>query len=413
MSLKLLTFNTWGLKYVSKHRQERLRAIADELADDTKHDYDIVALQEVWCDEDWEYLTTKCNKKYPHSRRFYAGIIAGPGLCVLSRIPIESTFLYRFPINGSPSAFFRGDWYVGKSVGVIKLAPLREGGRPIALLNSHMHAPYALNGSASYLCHRTCQAWDFAHLAEALRSSGYAVVVVGDLNSRPGSIPYRIFQQIGQLSDSWELVHGTIDSKVVAQLSPEEQVITAGTTCDSLLNTWRLKCAPQSAARLDFALVSADRIKPTSAKVVFTTPIPNVGSYSDHFAYATTLEILNLDAPFNKSRSSPSSIAAEPALYRDIIAVLDAYQKTWRRQVKWRSFHVFVSILVIIGLHVSVTLVSFIAPWSSVLFLFTSTLITVLAVTNFFIVALFLPSERRNIIEVRQEVLDRLRLVKE
>ena len=31
-SIKFLTFNTWGLKYVSKHRKERLRAIADKLA---------------------------------------------------------------------------------------------------------------------------------------------------------------------------------------------------------------------------------------------------------------------------------------------------------------------------------------------------------------------------------------------
>ena len=30
--IKLLTFNTWGLKFISKHRKERLRAIADALA---------------------------------------------------------------------------------------------------------------------------------------------------------------------------------------------------------------------------------------------------------------------------------------------------------------------------------------------------------------------------------------------
>lgn len=164
--IKVLTFNTWGLKYVSKHRKERLRAIADKLAgtgNDTTnnnnsssskiiplhecikntnmggiieedaypegegvidYDFDIVALQEIWCKEDWEYLLERCSSKYPYSRLFYSGILTGPGLAILSKIPIESSFLYRFPINGRPSAFFRGDWYVGKSIAITKLKPV-------------------------------------------------------------------------------------------------------------------------------------------------------------------------------------------------------------------------------------------------------------------------------------------------
>ena len=109
-SIKLLTFNTWGLKYISKFRKQRLRAIADSLANPASEDddYDIVALQEVWCEEDWQYLDLVCRVRYPYRRIFRSGIVSGPGLAVLSKIPVTETFLYRFPINGRPSAFFRG-----------------------------------------------------------------------------------------------------------------------------------------------------------------------------------------------------------------------------------------------------------------------------------------------------------------
>lgn len=253
-SVRLLTFNTWGLKLVSKHRKQRLRAIADKLANpfDASDDYDVVALQEVWCEEDWQYLDHVCRDRYPFRRYFKAGIISGPGLCVLAKIPITETFLYRFPINGRPSAFFRGDWYVGKSVAVTMFQPLYSGSMPIALLNSHMHAPYG-HGDASYSTHRACQAWDFAKIVRMLKKAGYAVIQVGDLNSKPESLPYKIFTIEGGLSDSWNVLHGekVVHPHQVSQLTPEEQISVAGVTCNSRLNTWRRERPMTDACRLD------------------------------------------------------------------------------------------------------------------------------------------------------------------
>ena len=114
-TVKFLTFNTWGLKYVSKHRKQRLRAIADQIAQASRatplpgntlvqEEYDIIALQEVWVKEDWDYIVARCGHLFPYHRIFYSGILTGPGLVILSKIPIESTSLYRFPINGRPSA---------------------------------------------------------------------------------------------------------------------------------------------------------------------------------------------------------------------------------------------------------------------------------------------------------------------
>ena len=96
--IKLLTFNTWGLKFIS-NIEKRLRAIADALANPKSpdEDYDIVALQEIWCEEDWQYLDLVCRPRYPYRRVFKAGIVSGPGLAVLSKFPLLKLFFTDSP----------------------------------------------------------------------------------------------------------------------------------------------------------------------------------------------------------------------------------------------------------------------------------------------------------------------------
>ncbi|CDK30040.1 unnamed protein product [Kuraishia capsulata CBS 1993] len=397
--IRLLTFNTWGLKLVSKHRKARLHAIADKIALDDA--YDVIALQEVWCKSDWDYLVERCGSKFPYNRVFYSGILSGPGLAVLSKLPIESTFLYRFPINGRPSAFFRGDWYVGKSVAVTILKTASSGS--IALLNSHMHAPYALSGDAAYSCHRACQAWDFSQIASLLQKAGYAVIVVGDLNSRPGSLPHRIFEFEAGLQDSWELLHGRQPLEYPKSLSPEDQIRLAGATCDSTLNTWRADRQPTEACRLDYALVDARRIIPIGASVEFTESIPGIGSYSDHFAYSLRFKV------DTRSRERPNGFAGDrAAVHADLMQEVQTYiNTTCKWQSNWRYWHAALSILVVIAFHPVIVVVSFIAPWASILFQFFSILIALSGVLNGFIALLFGRSEKRALMEVLQEVEDR------
>ncbi len=88
--LRLLTFNCWyveseicssyakftcssrGLKYVSKHRMERIRAIASVLA---SSDYDIITLQELWVFADFEYVRSAVSKKLPYAKFFYRCVL--------------------------------------------------------------------------------------------------------------------------------------------------------------------------------------------------------------------------------------------------------------------------------------------------------------------------------------------------
>ncbi|SSD59451.1 related to Inositol phosphosphingolipids phospholipase C [Saccharomycodes ludwigii] len=433
--VKFLTFNTWGLKYVSKHRSIRLRAIADKLSGkfgaiplteslygssetyqesyhvpDNDDDYDVIALQEIWVQEDWDYITSRTRHVYPYSRLFSSGILTGPGLAILSKIPIEKTFLYRFPINGRPSAFWRGDWYVGKSLSVTILKPLNEKTPSLCILNSHMHAPYAQKGDAAYLCHRSCQAWDLSKLAKLYSKAGYAVVVVGDLNSKPGTLPHKFLTMETGLVDSFEQLHQNdlVSLDRIKTMTPWHQIIYGGTTCDSILNTWRAQRKPWEACRLDYALIDPNKLETVDASVKFTERIPNIGSFSDHFAYSCTLQF----KPINNINKSKMEVESREFLiqklqnYNEMLSILQDYNKTARWQKTWRGFHFLISSLYVIGVHVVVTFTAEKAGWSSVLWLFSTVVVTVTGVLDGLISFLFGNKELRALQEVSREVLD-------
>jgi sphingomyelin phosphodiesterase 2 len=407
--VRFLTLNTWGLKFVSTNRKQRLRAIANRIAEQHAQ-YDVIALQEIWVQEDWDYITTRCGNLFPHMRKFSSGIISGPGLAILSKIPIDSTFLYRFPINGRPSAFWRGDWYVGKSIAVTLLRPMDDDVHPLAILNSHMHAPYALSGDAAYECHRACQAWDFAKLSNILSRAGYAVVIVGDLNSRPGSLPHKFLTLETTLIDSWEQLNGIQDPEKIASLPPSLQIEIGGITCDSVLNTWRAQRQPSEACRLDYALIDASKMKTLDARVEFTETLPGIGSYSDHFAYSCTLQILKKDF-YKQLHRSNSLTVNRVSYYNEMLELIDTYTKTALWQQKWRCAHFWISLTLVVGIHVATTFTSKVAGWSSVFWVFASTVIGITGTVDGIIGYIFGRYELRALQEVKEEVIDTKRAI--
>lgn len=118
-SIRILSLNCWGLKYISRHRQARLSEIGVRIA--SQHPPpDVVGLQECWTQEDYQSIRQQTSRILPHGK-FYHGGIFGAGLVILSRWPIEESSMHAYPLNGRPTAFFRGDWYVGKGVACAKL----------------------------------------------------------------------------------------------------------------------------------------------------------------------------------------------------------------------------------------------------------------------------------------------------
>lgn len=396
-SIKLLTFNVWGLKYISKYRKQRIEGIVTKLQDSSE-DYDVIALQEIWCQEDWQLFVTELKHIYPHCRYFKAGVIAGPGLGILSKVPIKETFLYRFPINGRPSAINRGDWFVGKSLSVTVLT------NNLVVLNSHMHAPYADVGDNAYLCHRACQAWDISKIIKLLQKSGYHIILVGDLNSRPGSLPYKLFTIESGLSDSWNQYKlGNNDPLITAdqlgKMSPKDQVSLAAVTCNSQLNTWRSRSRLLDACRLDYALINQS-LSVIEAAVKFIDILPHYNcSYSDHFAYYVHLK---LNKPSENSPTGGDSTLSFQ-IYTELIAAITEYEThILPRHHIWRFYHFLISIIISIVLIV----VSFVFSLS-----FTPVIMLVIlgpGLVNGIILLNYL-HEGRALEEVKMEVEDKLR----
>lgn len=117
--IEVVTLNCWGLKYLSKHRTARLHEIGTLLASRSPP-ADIVGLQECWTQEDYQTIRQLTRPVLPYGKFYYGGIF-GAGLVILSRWPIAESSMVEYPLNGRPTAFFRGDWFVGKGVACAKI----------------------------------------------------------------------------------------------------------------------------------------------------------------------------------------------------------------------------------------------------------------------------------------------------
>jgi len=117
--INIITLNCWGLKYISKLRNQRITEIGRKLAsaDPPPH---IVGLQECFTQEDYESVRRETRYILPYGKFYYGGTFGG-GLVILSKWPIEESTMFRYPLNGRPTAFFRGDWFVGKGVACAKI----------------------------------------------------------------------------------------------------------------------------------------------------------------------------------------------------------------------------------------------------------------------------------------------------
>lgn len=73
----------------------------------------MIALQEVWMLQDYEYIKQTLSPKIKYAEYFYSGAL-GSGLAIFSRYPILSSNFIRFTLAGRPLRVLEGDYYVGK-----------------------------------------------------------------------------------------------------------------------------------------------------------------------------------------------------------------------------------------------------------------------------------------------------------
>ncbi|KAF2402517.1 DNase I-like protein [Trichodelitschia bisporula] len=377
--LNVLTLNCWGLKYLAKYRAERLAQIGAELAHADPQP-DIVGLQECWTQKDYLAIRKQTQHFLPYGKFYFSGVFGG-GLAILSRWPIDESSMVQYPLNGRPTAFFRGDWFVGKGVAcaTIKMQD-RDGrrGRTIQVFCTHLHAPYEREPNDSYLCHRTAQAWEIAKLMRRARVAGNLVLALGDFNMVPLSLAHQLITTHSHAVDAWRELHPS--SSLGAALDAVERVrdlpipsaaynITEnGATCDSVLNTWRWNKSDQKklfsgtdrqihgetpdprAKRLDYVFVGDARgeWQVAKAKVGMRMRHPELRvSLSDHFSVEVTIE--------PQEGTGPTVVDDEPEkflpveTYDRILHVTEQYTARQRFQRRARLGHFGGQLVVWIG----------------------------------------------------------------
>lgn len=147
--INILTLNCWGLKYISKFRNDRLQEIGRRIS--TAHPLpNIVGLQECWCQDDYQSIRKSTKSILPYGKFYHSGIFGG-GLAILSKWPIEESTMVRYSLNGRPTAFFRGDWFVGKGVAC---ARIRIGSGPrdiVEVFTTHVSSAFFFHETTNWL----------------------------------------------------------------------------------------------------------------------------------------------------------------------------------------------------------------------------------------------------------------------
>mgnify|MGYP003476955172 FL=1 len=83
-----------------------MNAIAEHLAESN---YDLISLQEVWSEYDFNRIRERLRDFYPYSHYFFSGAM-GSGLCLFSRYKILSAFFHHWAVNGYVHKIQHGDW---------------------------------------------------------------------------------------------------------------------------------------------------------------------------------------------------------------------------------------------------------------------------------------------------------------
>ncbi|GIY81830.1 putative neutral sphingomyelinase [Caerostris extrusa] len=286
LKLNIFTLNCWGIVGISRHRKERMEAIAAHIA---SSDYDFVFLQEIWSQNDYQMICKKAADVLPFSYYFHSGVL-GSGVCILSKSIIVDVAQYQYSLNGYAHKILHGDWYGGKVVGLCKI--LHHGLR-INLYVTHLHAEYDAFHD-QYLPHRVAQAFEFSQYVRHTSETADLSIVAGDFNTESTDLPYKI------------IIHnaGCVDSYITAKEPPVVDNTCTRTTCGHPENIYtsnkELNHSP-TGKRIDYILYkcgSGTYVECLSCE----TPLGKIPDtsvpYSDHEAVVTQLHVFkSVEAP--------------------------------------------------------------------------------------------------------------------
>jgi len=195
MKFSVFTLNIWGLFYVSKDRSARVKALANSLLNS---EYDVVCLQELWCEVDYKYLKRSCQEIFKYIHYFHSGML-GSGMCIMSRYPIIDIHYHPFLLNGYLHMITHGDWFGGKGIGLCRI---NVHGFIVDVYTTHLHACYD-DSNDKYLKHRVVQAFETTNFIRVTSAGSDLAVLAGDLNSDPNNICYKLISLGANMKDCY------------------------------------------------------------------------------------------------------------------------------------------------------------------------------------------------------------------
>lgn len=197
--MKILTLNIWGV-HNAQHRSERIAAIAEEVK---RLNPDVICFQEVYWENNRKDLISRLEQQWPHYHHFASALI-GSGLLTMSRYPIVEAAFHRFRMGGKPERLEHGDYYVGKGIGLARIA---VEGKNLDVYNIHPHAQYEMNNDNEYAVYNETSLYEAVRFINA-QSGANPLAFCGDFNTRPDQAGYQILLGLGHFLDSYKALHG-------------------------------------------------------------------------------------------------------------------------------------------------------------------------------------------------------------
>lgn len=287
--LHVLTFNVWGLS-ISPDRTLRMNAIMEKIL--SSPEYDVIVMQELWMNCDYEMFKKGLADLYPHTAYFYSGIV-GSGLATFSKWPIRETQFLRYAISGRADSPHHGDWYAGKGAAMTKIEHPQLG--TLLIFNTHLVANYhdfpdRPDLFDPYELQRIMQTVEYVRfIKQVARGHPEALcIAMGDWNEEEDSLAWQLaVDNDQQLRSVWSFLPSVPADARYTFNHPKSMY-------------WR---SDKAAQQIDHILLHSQsngrQIKAISAKVAFDEPI-SVGwkprgrqhiGYSDHFALSAVIEV--------------------------------------------------------------------------------------------------------------------------
>jgi sphingomyelin phosphodiesterase 2 len=202
IELKLMTYNIANARGFTNNQRERINAVADLLVD---LDVDIVGLQEVFIEEDRQFLLEKLSKtELKYASEYPAGFL-GNGLVIVSKYPIEESYFHRFKANNPWWKVWEGDWWAGKGIGLAKIKLTNNS--YLSFYNVHAQAYRGNQESHDVRYEQFKEASEFLNKASG---SNTPVFFVGDFNTEQGAPDYRYAEEHSKLVRLMDM-HSDID----------------------------------------------------------------------------------------------------------------------------------------------------------------------------------------------------------